>query len=174
MAYRHLSKTVDPESANALICDYVNNEVDLGFIPVDKNNPYTDANQIFDKYNEVFNKRVREHRPFNPHSNCGDTYDKFGTTKMTMMLQNPRTSGLRQDIILTKLFLDTSEEGRRLRDIEIGKNLVKAIGNVDFDKVTTPIVGNKHVPAVSRIDLDTLVPASYDNKNKFDNGFGFG
>lgn len=174
MAYRHLSKTVDPESANTLICDYVNNKVDLGFIPVDKSNPYTDVSQIFDKYNEVFNKCVRKHRSFNPHSNCGDTYDKFGTTKMTMMLQNPRTSGLRQDIILTKLFLDTSEEGGRLRDIEIGKNLVKAIGNVDFDKVTTPIVGNKHVSAVSRIDLDTLVPASYDNKNKSDNGFGFG
>lgn len=170
MAYRYLSKNIDPESANTLICDYINNEVNFNFIPVDKNNPYTDVNDIFEKFNDVFNESIYKHRFFDPRSRYETVYNDIGSPKITAMLAAPTTSGLRQDIILTKLFLTKTEEGEHLQQIDFGKRIVKAVQNIDFDKVATPFVGQRHVPAVQRVDLSTILPQVKVAKNDKDRG----
>lgn len=172
-AYRFLEENFDSESANTLICDYVNNEIATNFVPVNKHNPYTYANDIFEKYNDVFNDCIYKHRPFALCSKYIDTYSKFGTPKITAMLVAPTTSGLRQDIILTKLYLIKSDEGEHLRQIDFGKRIVKAVGRIDFDKVSTPFKGNQHVPAVQRVDLSTILPQVSHDKGKSDSDYGF-
>lgn len=170
MAYRYPSKNIDPESANTLICDYINNEVNFNFIPVDKNNPYTDVNDIFEKFNDVFNENIYKHRSFNPHSRYETVYNDIGSPKITAMLAAPTTSGLRQDIILTKLFLTKTEEGEHLQQIDFGKRIVTAVQNIDFDRVATPFTGQRHVPAVQRVDLSTILPQVEVAKNDKDRG----
>lgn len=153
MTYRQLSKNIDSESANQLICDYINNEVASNFIPVDKNNPYTNVQDIFDKYNDVFNENIYKHREFKPNKHVNDVYNCSGNNLTTLQLQAPTTSGLRQDAILAGIYIEKSSEKEYF-----DTGVAEALNNIPFDDIKKPITGNKHVPAVSRINLNSLLP----------------
>lgn len=159
LAYDYLSENIDPESANMLICDYINNEVGADYIPVDKNNPYTNATDILDKFNEVFNEKIYEHRSFEPKNNRpDDVYYQHGNHYKTLMLQSPRTSGLQQDAILTKLYMEHSCEKGYFRKTGMKSYLIHALDNIDFSKIVVPVTGKRHVPAVQKVNLDELLP----------------
>ena len=153
MAYTYLSEHLDEKSANQLICNYVNNEVASNFIPVDKNNPYTNVQDIFNKYNDVFNESIYKHREFKPNKHVDDVYNRFGNNLTTLQLQAPTTSGLRQDAILAGIYIEKSSEKEYF-----DTGIAEALSNISFNDIKKPITGNKHVPAVSRINLNGLLP----------------
>lgn len=159
LAYDYLSENIDPESANTLICEYINNEVGADFIPVDKNNPYTNVNDILDKFNEVFNESIYNHRSFEPKNNRpDDVYYKHGKHYKTLQLQSPRTSGLQQDAILTKLYMEQSCEKGYFRKTSLKSYLIHALDDIDFDKIDIPVAGKRCVPAVRDLNLDEWLP----------------
>ncbi len=170
MTYGYLTENFDAQTANDLICDYVNNEVGANFIPVDKNNPYTDVYDIFETYNDVFNDVVYKHRNFNTDNQTHvDVYEKFGNRLTTAHLSLPTTTGLQQDAILTNIYSKHSSEKEYFAKFGMDNHIVKALDGIELNKVNNLITGKRHVPAVARINLDTLLP----DRSISDDSYGF-